>query len=147
MFYIHGGGYSFGSSYELPSHEGAQMVRHHDVVQVSVNHRLNILGFFDVSKIGGSAYDDSANVGMTDLVVALEWVRDNIENFGGDLECRTLARPLQHRQTTLLAGISIAGTRGVADKQRGAWRSGNRYRATPHTPDGGYLNSEVAALP
>src|SRR5581483_41067 len=72
MFYIHGGGYSFGSSYELPSHEGAQMVRHHDVVQVSVNHRLNILGFFDVSKIGGSAYDDSANVGMTDLVVALE---------------------------------------------------------------------------
>ena len=45
MFYIHGGGYSFGSSYELPSHEGAQMARHHDVVQVSVNHRLNILGF------------------------------------------------------------------------------------------------------
>ena len=48
MFYIHGGGYSFGSSYELPSHDGAQMARHHDVVQVSVNHRLNILGFFDV---------------------------------------------------------------------------------------------------
>ena len=47
MFYIHGGGYSFGSSYELPSHEGAQMARHHDVVQVSVNHRLNVLGFFD----------------------------------------------------------------------------------------------------
>ena len=43
MFYIHGGGFSFGSSYELPSHEGAQMARHHDVVQVSVNHRLNIL--------------------------------------------------------------------------------------------------------
>jgi para-nitrobenzyl esterase len=84
MFYIHGGGYSFGSSYELPSHEGAQMARHHDVVQVSVNHRLNILGFFDVSEIGGSAYEDSANVGMTDLVAALEWVRDNIENFGGD---------------------------------------------------------------
>jgi para-nitrobenzyl esterase len=84
MFYIHGGGYSFGSSYELPSHEGAQMARHHDVVQVSVNHRLNILGFFDVSEIGGSAYEDSANVGMTDLVAALQWVRDNIENFGGD---------------------------------------------------------------
>ena len=84
MFYIHGGGYSFGSSYELPSHEGAQMARHHDVVQVSVNHRLNILGFFDVSEIGGSAYEDSVNVGMTDLVVALRWVRDNIENFGGD---------------------------------------------------------------
>jgi len=84
MFYIHGGGYSFGSSYELPSHEGAQMARHHDVVQVSVNHRLNVLGFLDASEIGGSAYEDSANVGMTDLVVALRWVKDNIENFGGD---------------------------------------------------------------
>jgi para-nitrobenzyl esterase len=84
MFYMHGGGFSFGSSYELPSHDGAQMTRHHDVVQVSVNHRLNILGFFDVSEIGGAAYEDSVNVGMTDLVRALEWVRDNIGNFGGD---------------------------------------------------------------
>ena len=84
MFYIHGGGFSFGSSYELPSHDGAQMARHHDVVQVSVNHRLNILGFFDVSEIGGSAYADSVNVGMTDLVAALQWVHDNIANFGGD---------------------------------------------------------------
>ena len=84
MFYIHGGGFSFGSSYELPSHEGAQMARHHDVVQVSVNHRLNILGFFDVSEIGGSGYEDSVNVGMTDLVAALKWVRENISDFGGD---------------------------------------------------------------
>ena len=84
MFYIHGGGFSFGSSYELPSHEGAQMARHHDVVQVSVNHRLNILGFFDVSEIGGAAYEDSVNVGMTDLVAALRWVQENISNFGGD---------------------------------------------------------------
>ena len=84
MFYIHGGGFTFGSSYELPSHEGAQMARHHDVVQISVNHRLNILGFLDVSEIGGSAYEDSVNVGMTDLVAALRWVHDNIENFGGD---------------------------------------------------------------
>ena len=84
MFYIHGGGYLLGSSYELPSHEGAQMARHHDVVQVSVNHRLNVLGFFDVSEVGGPAYQDSANVGMTDLVAALRWVRENISNFGGD---------------------------------------------------------------
>ena len=84
MVYFHGGGFSFGSSYELPSHEGAQMARHHDVVQVSVNHRLNILGFLDLSEIGGAAYDDSVNVGMTDLVAALRWVRENIANFGGD---------------------------------------------------------------
>jgi len=84
MFYIHGGGYQFGSSYELPSHEGAQMARHHDVVQISVNHRLNGLGFLDVSEIGGSAYEDSVNVGMTDLVAALKWVQENVANFGGD---------------------------------------------------------------
>lgn len=84
LVYFHGGGYSFGSSYELPSQEGAQMARYHDVVSVTVNHRLNILGFFDVSEIGGSAYEDSVNVGMTDLVASLQWVRENIANFGGD---------------------------------------------------------------
>lgn len=84
MVYFHGGGFSFGSSYELPSHEGAQMARHHDVVQVSVNHRLNALGFLDVSEVGGPDYADSGNVGMSDLVFSLQWVRDNISNFGGD---------------------------------------------------------------
>ena len=84
MVYFHGGGFSFGSSYELPSHEGAQMARHHDVVQVSVNHRLNVLGFFDVSMVGGAAYEDSVNVGMTDLVASLRWIQENIANFGGD---------------------------------------------------------------
>jgi para-nitrobenzyl esterase len=84
MVYFHGGGYTFGSSYELPSHEGAQMARHHDVVQISVNHRLNILGFLDLSEIGGPAYADSVNCGMMDLVAALKWVQDNVANFGGD---------------------------------------------------------------
>lgn len=84
MVYYHGGGFTFGSSYELPSQEGAQMARYHDVVVVTVNHRLNILGFFDVSEIGGPAYSDSVNAGMTDLVASLKWVRENIANFGGD---------------------------------------------------------------
>jgi para-nitrobenzyl esterase len=84
MFYIHGGGFTFGSAYELAAQDGAQMARHHDVVSVTVNHRLNILGFLDLTELGGSAYADSMNVGMTDLVAALRWVRDNIANFGGD---------------------------------------------------------------
>ena len=83
MFYIHGGGFEFGSSYELPSHEGANMARYHDVVQVSVNHRLNALGFLDMSQFG-AGYEESSNVGMTDLVAALKWVQENIANFGGD---------------------------------------------------------------
>ena len=65
MFYIHGGGFTFGSAYELASQDGAQMARHHDVVSVTVNHRLNVLGFLDLSEFGGPAYADSANVGMT----------------------------------------------------------------------------------
>ena len=84
MVYLHGGGFSFGSSYELASHDGAQMARNHDVVQVSVNHRLNVLGFLDLAELGGPAYEDSVNVSMTDLVFALEWVRDNIAAFGGN---------------------------------------------------------------
>ncbi len=84
MVYFHGGGFSFGSSYELPSHEGAQMARNHDVVQISVNHRLNALGFLDVSEIGGAGYEDSVNVGMTDLVASLQWIKENISHFGGD---------------------------------------------------------------
>ena len=84
LVYFHGGGFTFGSAYELPSQEGAQLARHHDAVSVTVNHRLNLLGFLDVSEIGGPAYADSVNVGMTDLVASLRWIRENIANFGGD---------------------------------------------------------------
>src|SRR5579884_3330052 len=54
MFYIHGGGFTFGSAYELASQDGAQMARMHDAVSVTVNHRLNLLGFLDLTEIGGS---------------------------------------------------------------------------------------------
>ncbi|HTY94130.1 MAG TPA: carboxylesterase family protein [Steroidobacteraceae bacterium] len=84
MVYFHGGGYTFGSSYELASHDGARMAREHDVVQVSVNHRLNVLGFLDLTQVGGSAYEESVNVSMTDLVASLRWVRENIQHFGGN---------------------------------------------------------------
>jgi len=84
MVYFHGGGFSFGSSYELASHDGAQMARHHDVVQVSINHRLNVLGFLDLRDVGGAAYEDSVNCSMMDCIAALRWVQENIANFGGD---------------------------------------------------------------
>lgn len=83
MFWIHGGGYSAGSSQELPSYDGESLSKKGDVVVVSVNHRLNVLGFLDLSKFGDQ-YKVSANVGMIDLVAALEWVRNNIAAFGGD---------------------------------------------------------------
>lgn len=84
MVYFHGGGFAFGSSYELASHDGAQMARHHDVVQVSINHRLNVLGFLDLTDVGGSAYEESVNVSMTDCIAALRWVQENIAAFSGN---------------------------------------------------------------
>jgi len=83
MFWIHGGGYSTGSSIEQPAYEGEYLARDKDVVVVSINHRLNCLGFLDMSGYG-EKYAHSANAGMADIVAALQWVRDNIASFGGD---------------------------------------------------------------
>lgn len=84
LVWIHGGGYASGSSQELRPYDGERLAREHDVVLVSMNHRLNVFGFLDLSQIGGAAYAQSGNVSMLDLVQSLEWVRDNITNFGGD---------------------------------------------------------------
>jgi para-nitrobenzyl esterase len=84
MVWIHGGGFQNGSSFELACYDGENLCRRGDVVLVSVNHRLNVLGYLNLATAGGPAYAPSANVGMLDLVAALEWVRDNIEAFGGD---------------------------------------------------------------
>ncbi len=82
MVWLHGGGFVSGSSQELPPYDGENLARQ-GVVMVSVNHRLGPLGFLDLSSFG-TEYASSANVGLLDLVLALEWVRDNISSFGGD---------------------------------------------------------------
>ncbi|RAW02041.1 carboxylesterase/lipase family protein [Pseudochryseolinea flava] len=82
MFWLHGGGFHVGSSSD-PMTDGKALAKKGDVVVVSVNHRLNILGFLDLSG-ADPKYAQSANVGMLDVVKALEWTRDNIKNFGGD---------------------------------------------------------------
>ena len=84
MVWLHGGGFSAGSGQELKSYYGENLSRRGDVVVVSLNHRLGVLGYLNLAEIGGAAYADSANAGMLDIVAALEWVRDNIANFGGD---------------------------------------------------------------
>lgn len=83
LVWLHGGGFSAGSSVELPSYDGENLTKKGDVVVVTVNHRLNTLGFLDLSAYG-EKYKNSANVGLLDLVAALHWVRDNITQFGGD---------------------------------------------------------------
>ncbi|MBR5724082.1 MAG: carboxylesterase/lipase family protein [Bacteroidales bacterium] len=83
MVWLHGGGFSAGSGQEQIGYDGANLARGHDVVVVTLNHRLNVLGFLDLSGFGAK-YAASGNLGMTDIVKALEWVRDNIAAFGGD---------------------------------------------------------------
>ena len=83
MVWLHGGGFTAGSGQELLSYDGENLARRGDIVVVTLNHRLNVFGFLDLSKYG-EQYATSANVGMLDIVAALEWVRDNIAKFGGD---------------------------------------------------------------
>ena len=83
MVWLHGGGFRAGSGQELISYDGTNLARDHGVVVVSLNHRLNVLGFLDLSAYGAK-YAHSGNLGMLDIVKALQWVRDNIAAFGGD---------------------------------------------------------------
>ena len=82
MFSIHGGGYTTGTSHN-PVFDGSALAKGADVVVVTVNHRLGALGYLDLSEFAPE-FAQSSVVGLMDLVAALEWVRDNIENFGGD---------------------------------------------------------------
>ena len=83
MVWLHGGGFAVGSAGYI-IYDGANLARHQDVVVVGVNHRLNVLGYSYLAEIGGDRFAQSSNVGQMDIVAALEWVRDNIANFGGD---------------------------------------------------------------
>lgn len=83
MVYIHGGAYSSSSS-NGPVYDGIRLVKRGDVVLVTMNHRLNLFGYMYLAKLGGAEFAYSGNVGQLDLVLMLEWVRDNIAEFGGD---------------------------------------------------------------
>lgn len=83
VVWFHGGGYYAGSSIEQEAYDGFNMCMLGDVVVVSVNHRLNILGYLDLSPFG-EKYRNSGNAGHADMVAALQWIHDNISLFGGD---------------------------------------------------------------
>ena len=83
FFWLHGGGYGAGSSVEIPSYDGHNLSDFGDIVVVSINHRLNCLGFLDLSSFG-EAFKSSGAAGLADIVLALRWVRENIAAFGGD---------------------------------------------------------------
>ncbi len=84
IVWLHGGGYRNGNAIEQDGYAGENLSRKGNVVFVSINHRLGPIGFSDLSGVGGSKYKSSGNVGALDMVAAMEWVRNNIANFGGD---------------------------------------------------------------
>ena len=89
MVWLHGGGFAAGSSIEQQAYDGDNMSKYGDVVVVSLNHRLNILGYLDLSPFG-EKYKNSCNAGNADMVAALKWIHENIEQFGGDPDNVTL---------------------------------------------------------
>ena len=129
MVWLHGGGFDSGTSAWDPG----MCLAKKDVVVVSVNHRLNILGFLDLSTCG-EKYKYSGNVGMLDVVQALEWVRDNIAKFGGDpgnvtifgesggggkvgtLLCMPPARGLFHKAIIMSGTILNVNTKAMTEE-------------------------------
>ena len=84
LLWLHGGGFTSGNSIEHPEYHGENLSRQGDIVFCSLNHRLGPMGFANFAGVGGEKYAASGIVGMLDIVAALEWIRDNISNFGGD---------------------------------------------------------------
>ena len=129
MLWIHGGGFDSGSAAGNPGMGLAKQ----DVVVVSLNHRLNILGFLDLSTFG-EKYKHSGEVGMLDIVQALEWIRDNIKAFGGDpgnvtifgesggggkvgtLMCMPAAKGLFHKAIIMSGTILNVNTKAMTEE-------------------------------
>ena len=85
IVFFHGGGHTNGSSIESTAYDGQALSEYGDVVVVTVNHRLNAIGYLDLSSFG-EEYAGSGNLGAADLAASLQWIHDNIAQFGGDPE-------------------------------------------------------------
>ncbi|MEO8115808.1 MAG: carboxylesterase family protein, partial [Phenylobacterium sp.] len=155
MVYIHGGAYSNGSG-SSPLYDGVRLCRRGDVVVVTLNHRLNAFGYAYLPRLAPD-FADSGNAGQLDLVLALQWVADNIAEFGGDpgkvmvfgqsgggakiatLMAMPAARGLFHRAATMSGQQVTASGPGNATRRTLAWLDALKLR-----PD---QVGELATLP
>jgi para-nitrobenzyl esterase len=156
LVWFHPGGYSSMTS-NVSLYDGVRLCRRGDVVVVTVNHRLNLLGYLHLAEFGIPEFADAGNAGMLDLVLALQWVRDNIAEFGGDArqvtifgqsgggaKCATLmampaARGLFHRVWTM------SGQQITASRPATALRTAVDLLASLQLPPSRFR--EIAALP
>ena len=127
MLWLHGGGFRTGVSSTYAS-DGVRLTERGDVVLVSINHRLNVYGFLHLLDLCGPDFDGSGQAGQLDIILALQWVRDNIEAFGGDPDNVTLFGVSGGgRKITQLLGMPEA--RGLF--HRGIIQSGAHPRGVP----------------
>jgi len=120
MVWVHGGGYTGGSAND---YNGIQLVRQGDVVVVAINFRVGAFGFLDLSSLGAD-YEGSANNGIRDMILALDWVRDNIADYGGDPDCVTVFGESSGAEAIMLL-------LGAPEAQ------GKFHRVILHSPNGG----------
>jgi para-nitrobenzyl esterase len=83
LVWLHGRGFAQGAGSET-QYNGARMAKRGDAVIITINHRLNVFGYLHLTDIVGQEFAGSGIAGMLDAVLALQWVQDNIEAFGGD---------------------------------------------------------------
>ncbi|MBY0387762.1 MAG: carboxylesterase/lipase family protein [Mycobacterium pseudokansasii] len=118
MVWLHGGAYLLGSGSQ-PLYDGRRLAASGDVVVVTINYRLGVLGFLDLSSLGTARRRFDSNIGLRDVLAALQWIRDNIAGFGGDPGNVTLFGESAGAGivTTLLAVPAAAGLFGRAIAQ------------------------------
>ena len=127
MVWLHGRGFYAGAGSE-PLYDGARLAKRGDVVVVTINHRLNVFGYLHLAEVGGKDFGTSGNVGVQDMQLALEWVRDNIAAFGGDAGNVTIFGESG-------GGVKVSTLLGVPAAKglfhRGIIQSGARTRGMP----------------
>jgi para-nitrobenzyl esterase len=154
MVWLHGGGFSSGNG-GYTMYDGANLARKRDVVSVTLNHRLNAFGYLYLAGTGGEKYANSGNLGMMDIVLALQWVRDNISKFGGDPNNVTIYGQSggAGKVSTLLAMPAAKGLFHRAIIQSGAALKGQTIEAANSsarnfmTRVGAKTADEMAAMP
>ncbi|MDY6946106.1 MAG: carboxylesterase/lipase family protein [Pseudomonadota bacterium] len=127
MVWLHGRGFYAGAGSE-PLYDGARLAKRGDVVVVTINHRLNVFGHLYLVPLGGKEFGSSGNVGVQDMQLALEWIRDNIVAFGGDAKNVTIFGESG-------GGVKVSTLLGVPQAKglfhRGIIQSGARTRGMP----------------